>query len=185
MPFQPKLTEIQAEQRQFLDHHYAADVWSDQRSVDLHKGLLAFSGSHTLIPAVEEDIDRLLERGQLWGATSKMMKGAPSQCHMNSCLLWEANQEKNIFVATGYALSDDGLWRQHSWCVNVRPRSVQIIETTVKREAYFGYVLNYQETLDFGEYNTDFGLAEREETRKRYADLDDPTAKINKALSPR
>ncbi len=133
----------------------------------LRDGLLAFGGRFALIPGLEEDLAKLMGRGQLWGATTKTMRGAPSQCHMNSCLLWEANQGR-LYLATGYALSDDGLWRQHSWCVEPRPRSVAVIETTEPRLLYFGFVMDLDETVQFGDHNTDFGLSVEPHTLGRY-----------------
>lgn len=129
--------------------------------------LVAFGGEFALVPSLEEDLDYLLKRGQLWGATGKMMPGAPGQCHMNSALLWEANQDK-LFLATGYALSDDGLWRPHSWCIHPGKTKPSVIETTVKRELYFGFVMNLEETLRFAFNNSDFGVDVHETTAKRY-----------------
>ena len=66
---------------------------------------------------------------------------------MKRCeFIWK---EKGYRVCTGYALSDDGMWRQHSWCIDKRPRTTKIIETTEPRVLYFGYVLNDEETKRF------------------------------------
>ena len=46
---------------------------------------------------------------------------------------------------TGYALSDDGLWRSHSWVVT----DEVLYETTVARELYFGIELEEEEALWF------------------------------------
>jgi hypothetical protein len=77
-----------------------------------------------------------------------MMKGRPSQCHFNSCRCWEANQDKAV-LCTGYALSEDGMWRCHSWLVELRPRRNKIVETTVPRVAYFGFGMTTDESWDF------------------------------------
>lgn len=76
------------------------------------------------------------------------MKGEACQCHKNSAYLWKANKNyrAGIFgIATGYALSADGMWRQHSWCVLRKPRSYQIVETTTPRELYFGVCMLYED----------------------------------------
>jgi hypothetical protein len=39
---------------------------------------------------------------------------------------------------SGYGLSDDGMWRMHTWLISFDSR---IVETTVAREAYFGGLL--------------------------------------------
>ena len=63
----------------------------------------------------------------------------PSQCHLNVARLWNERKKGSrlIGVGTGYALSDDGLWRGHSWGLTKKG----IIETTVRRVKYFGLSL--------------------------------------------
>lgn len=103
--------------------------------------------------AMEEgnEVKKFLERGVFLGKTNKMMKGEPSQCHSNSANLYEVNKEEfNVKIMTGYALSDDKIWRQHSWILK---DDKKIIETTEKRIAYFGYVLNEEESDIFCEDN--------------------------------
>jgi hypothetical protein len=48
--------------------------------------------------------------------------------------VWTSQASGFVVIATGYALSDDGLWRQHSWDV-LRDG---ILETTKARQKYFG-----------------------------------------------
>jgi hypothetical protein len=48
-------------------------------------------------------------------------------------------------IATGYGLSEDGLWRQHSWLWNGK----KVLETTVPRTIYFGVMLNDVEAARF------------------------------------
>lgn len=162
----PKLKPVSGEQAQFLKETYP-DGGLQAKERILRDGLLAFGGEYALIRPMDEDMEHFLTRGQLWGKTQKMMPGAPSQCHMNACLLWEQNQDQ-LFVATGYALSNDGLWRQHSWCVLPGARGAGVIETTQRRELYYGYVMTLEETIDFGTNNTDMGIEVHESTRARY-----------------
>jgi hypothetical protein len=54
-------------------------------------------------------------------------------------------------ICTGYALTRDGMWRQHSW---VYTRSGTVVETTVKRVQYFGFIMNETECEIFLEDNT-------------------------------
>lgn len=111
--------------------------------------LLSFGGSQVCMPGYDEDVKRIIERGQLWyGDRIHMMKGQPSQCHRNSSCCWEANQDKSV-LCTGYALSEDGMWRCHSWLVELRPRCNRIVETTVPRVAYFGFGMTTEEAWDF------------------------------------
>lgn len=83
----------------------------------------------------------------------KACRGQPSQCHANSAYLWDANRG-HCSIATGYALSEDGLWRCHSWVVQPRSRTMRVWETTVKRVAYFGFVMNDTECQEFLDNNT-------------------------------
>lgn len=63
----------------------------------------------------------------------------PNQCHRNSLMCWARSlgAEK---VWYGYALSTDGLWRQHSWVRDDRG----IIDTTALRVAYFGLERSFE-----------------------------------------
>lgn len=123
------------------------DPWMNTGLLTLHKKLLSFGGVRTVLPVVEDDLRNILERGQLWlGRLPKMMPGQPSQCHRNSCACWKANKSRAI-LCTGYALSEDGLWRQHSWLVAFHHQ--QIVETTVPRVAYFGFAMTTEEAENF------------------------------------
>lgn len=93
---------------------------------EIMRRLLDFGGYAVVMAWHESDAEAILERGQLWyGDRIIMQKGEPSQCHTNSAMLWEANKSRTLegpyreelALATGYAMSEDGLWRQHSWCV--------------------------------------------------------------------
>lgn len=115
--------------------------------------ILKFGGEQVCLDLYDEDADKIMERGQLfYGRGAKTMIGRPSQCHSNSAALWEANKGK-CRIATGYALSDDGIWRQHTWVVQEMPRSWRIWETTAKRVAYFGYILSEEECQEFSDSN--------------------------------
>jgi len=118
---------------------------------ELIKKLLSFGGFEACMAYREPDAKPLLERGQLWyGDRVQRMPGERSQCHRNSCGLWSANRDRHeVAVATGYALSTDGMWRQHSWMMLRRHRSVKVVETTEARVAYYGYVMTTEEAERF------------------------------------
>ena len=125
----------------------------DNHFFDLRQKLLAFAGEAVCFPPYEEDLDNILNYGQFWvGSNAKLMRGEPSQCHANSANLWEQNKEATR-ICTGYALSEDGMWRQHSWLVWHKARSNQIVETTVKRIAYYGFVMPYDMCQQFADEN--------------------------------
>lgn len=115
----------------------------------LRDKLLAFGGNEVCMPLVEEDYFAIMKRGQFfYGNHARLKEGMPSQCHYNSALLWAANKGR-CQICTGYALSEDGIWRQHSWVVQPLTRSWRIWETTVKRVAYFGVVFDDAECERF------------------------------------
>lgn len=125
----------------------------DERLFDLRQKLLDFAGEAVCLPVYEEDLDNILNYGQFWvGNNVKLMRGEPSQCHANSANLWEQNKDATR-ICTGYALSPDGMWRQHSWLVWHKARSNQIVETTVKRVAYYGFVMPYDMCQQFADDN--------------------------------
>lgn len=134
---------------------YIGDEKGGDKEKELIKKLLTFGGYEVCMPYIEEDADKILSRGQLWyGDRVQVFKGRPSQCHSNICDLWEQNRnEHEVAIATGYALSSDGMWRQHSWMMLRGARSVKVIETTEKRVAYFGFVMTQKESFDFCDQN--------------------------------
>ncbi len=117
----------------------------------LRDKLLSFGGEATCLFEIEEDLDDILENGQFWfGSGAKIMKGIPSHCHENSCNIYIKNKDTfDVRICTGYALSEDGMWRQHSWLVVHNPRSNRIIETTVPRIGYFGFVMSKKQCEEF------------------------------------
>ncbi len=114
--------------------------------------LLSLGGSGVAI-LLEEDLEKLLTRGTACkGTKARLKKGRDCRCHGNSADLWKSNKQK-YRVATGWALSRDGCWRQHSWVVeplvNWDNSGYQIIETTVRRVAYYGFMLTEEECEKF------------------------------------
>jgi hypothetical protein len=86
---------------------------------------------------------------QRWdGAGAVKRSGRRNECHSNSARMWESGRAAAL--ATGYALSEDGLWRQHTWALT---ESGTPIETTAPRRAYTGYVLTPDEAAEFAAGN--------------------------------
>lgn len=114
----------------------------------LRDKLLSFGGESVCLTFGEEDAEEILTFGQFWhGYRAFREKGQDSHCHENS--LYLARHVEGYKLCTGYALSDDGMWRQHSWCIYKAPQTVRIVETTVPRVAYFGYVLGKTSAEEF------------------------------------
>ncbi len=122
----------------------------------LRDRLLGLRGAMIVAPRTyDADLDLLLERGTLFDATTAaVVGGRASDCHANVSRMWimhaEANEAKSITIVTGYALSEDGLWRQHSWALDTEG----VVETTELRLLYFGVALGPEHAARFAAANT-------------------------------
>ncbi|MTD47152.1 hypothetical protein GKE82_23405 [Conexibacter sp. W3-3-2] len=100
---------------------------------------------------VDPEMDQLLRDGLLTDPPrAVLLRGAAHGCHANAAFLVQAGRAHTL--ATGWALSDDGLWRQHSWALD---RDGLIIETTEPRQQYFGVELTGPALQQFVERETD------------------------------
>ncbi|WP_436536422.1 hypothetical protein [Actinoplanes sp. HUAS TT8] len=99
--------------------------------------LLTFGGS-LVVPhrGPETDLDALLAGGSLVSLPVRQLPGEPGECHRNVASGWIDGAFASI--GTGYALSDDQLWRQHSWGLT---SGVELVETADPRLAYVGITL--------------------------------------------
>lgn len=94
--------------------------------------LLQEGGGFVVRPNAEPDLDLLLAKGQAREGERETVEGQTGLCHQNVARGWRRG-EGDIF--TGYALSKDGGWRQHSWLES----KGSIKETAGQpREAYWG-----------------------------------------------
>ena len=93
--------------------------------------------------------------GQVWdGEEAIIEEEMPAGlCHNNSIKVWI--EQDNIKICTGYALSDDR-WIRHTWIVDGDGNIHEC--TPVKREKYFGAILNKEEAEKFRrEYDYEYG----------------------------
>jgi hypothetical protein len=126
------------EQKRFLQERLRKAVIAQPELKRLKALLLGFGGSFLVAPArPDPDLPRLLERGFLMSGPVSVKTMKPSMCHQNVAAIWKVRRKGVVGIATGYALSDDGLWRQHSWAI--LPDGV--LETTEERQRYFGILL--------------------------------------------
>lgn len=123
------------------------------------KHVLKAAGFAAIIDDADEVIDAILARGEFVKPVhAKYVSGFPNQCHYNSACYWNSNQEI-CSLMTGYALSIDGMWRQHSWCLLQKdPRSEKnieetVVETTAERVLYYGFRLTNKEAESFVKWN--------------------------------
>lgn len=97
--------------------------------------LLSHGGALAVPPATPDPLLGMLhEQGAVYPSSDVVcVDGTASQCHQNAVALWRSGQA--AFIGTGYALSDDELWREHSWAWDLRGN---LLETTTARACYFG-----------------------------------------------
>jgi hypothetical protein len=128
----------------------------------LHAKLLALGGER-VVAQPEDDLKALVARGRTFedlAVTEPPAEALPymrdSQCHANVATLYEA-RPRRIVICTGWALSADGLWRQHSWAIEKAYGSKipqpRLIETTEPREIYFGIELATKQARIFASEN--------------------------------
>ncbi len=105
--------------------------------------LLAIGGDVVVpMPFADQFLSHQVNRGRVMEPTSVRLElGEPSNCFENSENIVNQSNSHGVFCV-GYALSDDGLWREHGWVWDQRDGS--IVETTVLRECYFGIGINTQ-----------------------------------------
>lgn len=95
-----------------------------------------------VVPTREPDphLPLLLSAGRrLPSRPARLVDGEPNQCHLNSAAYFDADPH-GLRIETGYALSDDGLWRSHTWVRRLSDGCV--LDTTSVRDAYWGVPLS-------------------------------------------
>jgi len=115
----------------------------------LNDRLLSLGGDWVALQP-EPDLELLLKEGQLFNGKVFVKSMAVCQCHKNCAKLWGDNP-KTYNIATGWALSADGIWRQHTWLL----KKTVILETTSPQVAYYGYVLDERTANNFWLENID------------------------------
>jgi hypothetical protein len=106
----------------------------------LQDKLLSLGGDWVALEP-ECDFEDLMQKGQLFKGKVILKPMAPCNCHSNCAQLWDKHP-KTYKIATGWALSDDGIWRQHTWLL----KGKTIIETTLSRVMYYGIVFGDKES---------------------------------------
>jgi len=136
-----------------LGHELAKKV--ETHETDFIKINKKFGKTSILCVSFEKDSEykKLIDRGEFFGKTDKLKKGRHCSCHQNSCNLVEKYPDK-YQMATGYALSEDLVWRCHSWLIEKDKKDKKlIVETTVPRIMYYGYIMTKEEQDKFIEEN--------------------------------
>jgi hypothetical protein len=139
------------EQKKFLQGRLRKAVSVQPELKHLKVLLLRLGGDFIVAPQKPDpDVPTLLESGFLMSGPITMKLMNDNKCHQNVAAVWNTQKPNIVAIATGYALSEDGLWRQHSWGV-LRDG---ILETTEKRLTYFGILLQDAQADRFAERNS-------------------------------
>ena len=138
------------EQKAFLNKRFREAV-KDQPELKRLKSILLRIGGIFLVPPpkLDGDVPALFESGFVTSGPITLKNMKSSSCHQNVAALWIHRKAGIVAIATGYALSEDGLWRQHSWGI-LRDG---ILETTEPRTRYFGLVLQGERADHFAKCN--------------------------------
>lgn len=123
----------------------ANSVYDKGQHEDLKIRLLDIGGEAVIIRPPDKHNEDTMNRGEVFIKPKiKIILGDENECHRNSAKIWfEHTLKRQLW--SGYALTEDGLWRQHTW---VKDGST-VIETTEERIVYYGYKLNEREGLFF------------------------------------
>lgn len=122
----------------------------NQNLKTLEKKLLKIGGKRVCLRE-EPDIERLVASGCEVTARVKKRAMETGDCHGNAARAWAENP-KRYRIMTGWALSRDGIWRQHSWVMDGQV----ILETTEKRISYWGIALSGRDAIAFWASNSKY-----------------------------
>lgn len=124
---------------------------NQQPEVETLRSLLLEIGGIELVapPNFDSNVSFLIDSGFVMSRSVACNIMEDSSCHHNVSRLWIEKRKGLIGIGTGYALSGDGLWRQHSWGV----QRDSILETTKERLEYFGRLLQGVDADYFAELN--------------------------------
>jgi hypothetical protein len=137
-------------QRDLLSRRLRAAIKIQPEFQPLRALLLGLGGVELVAPiGFDPDAPLLIRSGFAMSGPVENKVMERSSCHKNIAALWIAKQSRLVGIGTGYALSDDGLWRQHSWGI----RRNGILETTKGRVKYFGRALKGREADSFAAFN--------------------------------
>ena len=143
------------EQKIFLNRRFREAVSKQPELKQLKVVLLRLGGDFIVgPPQPDQDVPSLLEDGFVLSGPILLKAMNSSSCHQNVAYVWTKRRFGIVGIATGYALSEDGLWRQHSWGI----LREGLLETTEARVKYFGIVFQGKRADFFASSNPGYLL---------------------------
>ena len=123
---------------------FTADtVYADGRWEELKMRLLGYGGEAVILAYNDPDHPKMTARGVFYSGVVELRKGKFENVHKN--ITQESFNDVKVKIWTGYALSKDGIWRQHSWGKS----GDIVVESYEPKVAYFGFEMTYDEENDF------------------------------------
>lgn len=139
-----------------------------EKQMEITKRILSAGGKVVHVVGDEAEVDMIMDKGQFFdGEASVVEGGAHMLCHNNSLKYYLENE--GMRLCTGYAASitekdNEYMWVNHSWCID---KEGVIHECTpIKRDKYFGVIMDEKETERFRrgiDYEYDAECRKREE----------------------
>jgi len=137
-------------QRSLLRRRLRAAIAQQPEIKALRALLLGIGGAELVAPPWRDcDVPLLIRAGFVMEGGVRLKIMERNSCHRNLSRLWERKRNGLIGIGTGYAMSGDGLWRQHSWGIGRHG----IVETTQARVKYFGLILQERDADSFAVAN--------------------------------
>jgi hypothetical protein len=166
----PSFGELPQRQLDFLSSRRERVTPMFPAYADLRSRLLGLGGLEVVLPRYDQfseaeqrrqayDVPQVLGRGESWqGGDASVETGTGNNCHANVAQLCSSGRGS---IVSGWALADDGLWREHSWLI-VSPVGSEhsLLETTQPWLLYHGYQLDARETVWFIQSELGFGTAQ-------------------------
>ena len=142
---------MDTDQKTLLNRRFRDAARNQPELKHLRPLLLRFGGQFIVAPVKpDQHVPRLLQQGFVTTGPVKLKLMKSSSCHQNVASVRTTKRFGVVGIATGYALSEDGLWRQHSWGI-LRDG---VLETTETRLKYFGILLQGKEADFFAWSNS-------------------------------
>jgi hypothetical protein len=149
-----KDTSENREKRQRESYAEECRVWAhkNREAIASLKAKLFAIGGNKISPQPCPFVSEIASHGVLVELPVKLRQMDGNRCHHNVASLWEQRKKHSRLkaIATGYALSEDGMWRWHTWGL----AATHILETTVVmlqlvRLQYFGIPMDAEDADAF------------------------------------
>jgi hypothetical protein len=124
-------------------------VWAqeNQTVITSLKAILFAIGGDKISPQPCPFVSEIASHGVLVELPVKFRRMDGDRRHQNVASLWKQRKKRSRLkaIATGYALSEDGMWRWHTWGIG----ATHILETTLVRLQYFGIPMDAEDADAF------------------------------------